>query len=121
MPEILHDRIIHRDNLYELVRKIGDKKNVLIIMDEAQIACSDNQTVSLQLQKARLLDIQNLLERDIKIVEFSATPNGTLYDSDKWGIHAGKVRVNPGESYISCIDLKIKGVLAMREIIGGRL
>ena len=120
MPQILHERIIHRDNLHELEKKIGNRKNVLIIMDEVQIACGIKQTVSKELHKAGLLDIQNLLEKDIKIIEFSATPNGTLYDSDKWENHSDKVRVSPGESYVSCIDLKARGRVKQCKRLSGK-
>jgi hypothetical protein len=105
MPEILHKNIYHRDNLKKLKEDIKGMKNILILIDEIQIACGLKQTISKEFQNANLLDKDYLLDNDIKIIEFSATPNGNLYDYKKWGTHASKIRVFPGENYTGCIDL----------------
>lgn len=105
MPRILHDNIYHRDNLKNLKEAIKGKKNILILIDEVQIACGIKQTISKEFDKANLLDKKYLLENDVKIIEFSATPNGNLYDYKKLGKHATKMRIFPGDNYIGCIDL----------------
>ena len=46
MPDSIKARVFHRGNLSKtFVRDICEKKNSLIIMDEIQIACKENQTI----------------------------------------------------------------------------
>lgn len=110
MPKSIQARIFHRDNLpTKFVEDIKNKKNVLIIMDEIQVAAKENQTIHKAFQEAGLYNKQNLLNRDIKIVEFSATPDGTVYDLMNWGVHAKMIKMEPGEGYTSCFDLLRQG------------
>ena len=104
-PESIRDNIYHRNDLSKLVKSIQGKQNVLIIIDEVQIACGDNQTISTIMGEANLLNIQYLLENDVKIVEFSATPNGTFYDLVKWKKHSYSMKIRQGNGYTSCFDL----------------
>lgn len=106
VPKELHGNIFHRNQLRtDFSEKVRGKKNVLILIDEVQIACKKDQTLAATLKECGLLEMQYLLTNDIKIVEFSATPNGTIYDSEKWGNHSGKIIVKPGEGYTSCFNL----------------
>jgi len=50
-----------------------------------------------------------LLKNDIKIIEFTATPDGTIYDLMNWGVNAHKIKMEPGQNYTSCFDLKNQG------------
>jgi hypothetical protein len=61
----------------------------LIIIDEVHLAAKMGQTIQKSFKAANFfkgkdLDADFLYENDIKIVEYSATPNGTLYDHNKW-------------------------------------
>ena len=53
-------------------------------MDEIQIASVKEQSVYKSFRESNLSDKQQLYERDIKLVEYSATPNGTTYDLMSW-------------------------------------
>ena len=53
-------------------------------MDEIQIASMKEQSIYKSFRESYLSDKQQLSERDIKIVEYSATPNGTTYDLMSW-------------------------------------
>jgi len=120
VPVEIHLNIFHRPQLKgEFMEKVRGKKNVLILIDEVQIACKENQTISSVLEGSGLLEMQNLLMNDIKIVEFSATPNGTLYDSEKWNSHSARVKVLPGKGYTSCIDLHRMGRVKQCEPLTG--
>jgi hypothetical protein len=105
IPECLHDRIYHRNTLKEFKEDIEHKKNVLIFMDEIQIAAKDNQTITKTFQEIFKYDKNKLLENDIKIVEFSATPNGVIYDLYEWKENSKILKMEPGDGYISCFDL----------------
>lgn len=107
MPESIQYRVFHRDQLTKkFVVDIKTKKNVLIIIDEIQIAAKENQTLYKAFNDAEFYNKQNLLKNDIKIIEFTATPDGTIYDLMNWGENAFKIKMEPGQGYTSCFDLK---------------
>ena len=110
IPEILRKNVFHRPDLKTKFRKsMEDKSNILIMIDEVQVACNKKQTIAKEFEEIGLLEMGFLLEHDVKIVEFSATPNGTLHDSKSWGDHSKVIRILPGEGYISCSDLNEQG------------
>lgn len=120
VPKSIQDRVFHRDNLTrDFVKDIMGKKNVLVIIDEIQIAAKEKQTVFKSFQTAGFYNKQYLMENDIKIVEFTATPDGTIYDQMKWGEHSKKVMMTPGCGYTSCFDLMEQGrVFQYKDLCG---
>ncbi len=105
-PRSIEDRVFHRGQLTKaFIKDIKGKKNCLIIMDEIQIAAKENQTINKSFNKAGFYDLQYLLRNDIKIIEFTATPDGTIYDIHGWGIHSSKIMMEPGHGYTSCFNL----------------
>jgi hypothetical protein len=110
MPECLEKNIFHRDELLNVfVDRIKDKKNILIIIDEVQVASQNGQTIYKTFEKAGLLDKQKLYKNDIKILEFTATPDGTIYDLVKWEDASHKILANSGDGYVSSYDLLSHG------------
>ena len=110
----------HRDNLTnKFVNDIKNKKNVLIIIDEIQIAAKENQTLYKCFNDAGFYNKQNLLKNDIKIIEFTATPDGTIYDLMNWGENALKIKMEPGQGYTCCFHLKNEGrVFQYKDLCG---
>jgi hypothetical protein len=99
-------KVYHRNSLLtKFTEEIKDKKNILIIMDEIHVASKKNQTLYKCFEQSGILDKQILYERDIKIVEYTATPGGTLYDLMKWGNASQKILGEPGDGYTSSYDL----------------
>jgi len=110
MPGGMWDRVYHRDNLTtKFVKDIKDKKNVLVIMDEIQIAARKNQTLFKTFKRVGFYNKQYLLRNDIKIIEFSATPDGIIYDQKKWGQHSYMQIMRSGDNYTGCVDLYKNG------------
>ena len=106
MPSSIQERVYHRDKIVnDFVRDISDKQNVLVIIDEIQIAAKRNQTLAKCFHQAGFDNLESILEKDIKIIEFTATPDGTIYDLMKWKDNAYKLKMQPGMGYISCYDL----------------
>lgn len=105
LPMLLEKRVFHRGDLNRFHLDVINKQNVLIIMDEMHIASKVNMSIHKNFKKIGLLDLNYLLTNDIKILEFTATPEGTLYDLCKWGIHSITLNVEPGLNYIGAIDL----------------
>lgn len=106
MPESLKDQVYHRDKLNNTFAiEVASKKNVLIIIDEVQIAAKDKQSLNKCFHKAGFYNKQSLFKRDVKIVEFTATPDGTLYDLNKWLENSSKIMMEPGSGYTGIIEL----------------
>ena len=110
LPEMLKKNVFHGPDLTtRFVKSIEGKKDCVIILDECQCASGQNNSVLKALKKAGLSDKAELYRRNIRIVLVSATPNGTLYDIQKWGEETYKIiRGIPGDDYTSCIDLLAK-------------
>lgn len=106
IPKSLENRVFHRNELpATFVDEIRSKINVLIIMDEIQVASKVGQTIYKAFDSANFLDLHYLYKNDIKILEFTATPDGTIYDLNKWGNASAKILGEPGVGYLSSFDL----------------
>ena len=100
MPDSISARVFHRANLSKtFIRDIRGKQNCLIIMDEIQIACEEDQTIFKTFKECRFYDLDFLLLNDIKLIQFSATPDGNINDMTDWGPHSAKVKLEPGPKY----------------------
>jgi hypothetical protein len=100
MPDSINSNIFHRANLpKKFLKDINYKKNCLIIMDEIQIACEESQTIFKTFKQCGFYDLDFLLKNDIKLIQFSATPDGNIADILDWGIHSARVKLEPGENY----------------------
>jgi len=100
LPDAINSRVFHRVNLSKtFVEDIRKKKNVLVIMDEIQIACKDVQTINKTFKECGFYDLDSLFEKDIKLVQFSATPDGNICDISDWGDNSEKIKLEPGEGY----------------------
>ena len=107
LPKKIARRVFHRNDLSGVFQNdIEGKKNVLIILDEIQIASSKDQTIHKVFNELGYMELKNLLENDIKFIEITATPNGSIYDLMKWGDeYSSKIIVEPPSSYTSCFKL----------------
>lgn len=83
-PDCFRDRILHNPKLYEA--KIKYANNVLIFIDEVDFGSGEKQKVSQFLRDyAGALDLNNLIERKIRLVVISATILKELRDVPEWG------------------------------------
>ncbi len=120
MPESIQSRVFHRCELPNtFVDEIKHKKNILIIMDEIQVAAKKDQTIYKTFENAGLLNKSKLYENDIKILEYTATPDGTIYDLMKWKESSYKILADVGDGYVSSYDLLKMGRLKQfKELCG---
>ena len=86
VPDSIMDRVFHRSDLLnpKFLDEIKNKKNVLILMDEVHLAAKEKQTIYKCFNAAGLLDKENLFKNDIKIIQFTATPDGIYGDLNNW-------------------------------------
>lgn len=120
MPESIQTRVFHRCELPNtFVDEIKDKQNILIIMDEIQVAAKKGQTIYKTFKNAGLLNKSKLYENDIKILEYTATPDGTIYDLMKWNDASTKILADVGDGYVSSYNLLQMGrVKQYKELCG---
>ncbi len=114
LPECLHDNVYHLQDLCKKkMKELFDKENVLIIMDEIQVAAKENLTLDKKLfEKCGYNDINVLREKNVNIVQFTATPDGVISDLMNWekgSVKKIQVQPEPTSGYISCFDLYRKG------------
>ena len=100
MPDSINQLVLHRTNLnQDFLEDIIKKKNVLIIMDEIQYACKNGQTIQKIFKKCGFYNLERLMENDIKLIQFSATPDGHVNDINEWEGYSANVKLPPGEGY----------------------
>jgi hypothetical protein len=114
-PDSLEKNIFHNGNLKSFEENIKDKKNVLIIMDEIQYAGKEKQRIYNTFKELKYYDTNNLLENDIKIVEFTATPDGHFKAIKELKENSKIVKLEPGIGYTSIFDLLDKGRMKIAE------
>ena len=116
MPPMLRSRVFHRPHLTQkFLTDLKNKQNVLIITDEIQVAATKTQTLDRVFIDAGLTNIDHMLRNDIKLVEITATPDGTAYDMAAWKQHGAKMVVDPGEGYTSSYDLLLQNRIRSAE------
>ena len=76
-PSSLRSNIFHRNNLDKFSQRVKNLTNVLIFIDETQIASFHNQSIMKSLLAAGISE-SSLFFRDIKFVLVSATPNSCV-------------------------------------------
>ncbi len=101
-PQEMSGNIFHRNELEKkFIPKVRDLKDCYIFIDEVQIAVRKNQTLDKVLKSCGLNDIDFMEENNIKVILFSATPNGVEPDMADWDKHSECVRLQPGNGYTS--------------------
>ena len=78
-------RVKHRGQFESVPTLLNTLHDSLIIIDECHIAAEKEQSMSAMLRDAGLLNIEELRRRRIFLLEVSATPGHTLYDTQNWG------------------------------------
>jgi hypothetical protein len=117
-PSSMHKRIYHRNNLDQFALDIQDIHSALIIIDENQIATAEGQSVHLSFQIADIIDIDSLYKKDIKVVQFTATPlNVSQFDNH----YSSIIVMDPPDSYISIQKLIQQGRVKQYKDLCGKL
>ncbi len=94
-----------------LAQELSRKRNVLLIVDECHYGAHADNAVATVFRQAGFKDVPTLVQRNIKILQVSATPDGVLYDSTEWGVHHATVFLSPGGGYTGVSDLLTSGRL----------
>lgn len=120
LPNCLSSRVFHRNRLNQFQVEVSGKTNVLIIIDEMHIAAGDKKTVYDVFKNLGYMDSTNLYEKDIKIAEFSATPDGVIESRKQWTKGEHKIiKGNPGPGYTSHADYLENGRMIQSKDLSG--
>ena len=113
-PEKYKNNIFHRNQLPSFVKQVKHLSNVLIIIDENQVAFKKDQTIHKSFVEAGILDLH---ARNIRIVHFTATPSN-VEDFDHHAF-SKVVLMTPDSSYISAFQLLNDGrILEYKDLCG---
>lgn len=127
-PKCLNDNIYHRNHTEKLMQKLktiieNQEKNILLIIDEAHVACKYEQTLYNMYKTLGLYDRNVLYRNNIKIIMFTATPCGietaALREDLPWKTHTKVLTMNVPSSYVSIEDYTKKGIIKPSEDLCG--
>lgn len=101
-PKLLtpfRNNVIHRGKLRSRLAELKKLRNAIIFTDECHIASDANMTMSKMLKAMGLCSIADFDERNIYIIEVSATPETVLHDTVDWGDRAVTLFLKAGPIY----------------------
>ena len=103
---VYHRGLLHTKDLEDgFHTNLSLAENALIIIDECHIGAEKKHMMSDCLRSLGLLNIEVLRKKRIKILEVSATPGATLYDSIEWGpVNHSVVLLKPSNQYVGFKD-----------------
>ena len=121
IPECMRDRVYHNGQLEKFKAAVAGKQNVLIIVDEAHMASKKKQTMS-RIFKELNWKLDYMMENDIKLVQFSATPDGLIFalNGPKWPEEHYKITtMKPGRGYFGAKQMnELKQLKQIKNIYG---
>jgi len=122
IPECMRVHVFHNGNLDTFKKEVSGKQNILVIIDEAHMASRKKQTMS-RIFKELSWKLDFMMENDIKLVQFSATPDGLIFalNGPKWPErHYRIVTIQPGTGYFGAKQMHLLGNLKPAVDIYGR-
>ena len=109
-PDIMKDNIFHNNDVDgKLEMSLRGKRNVLIIIDEMHMAAKETQTIAKTFRNCNLDNPDFMFQNQIRIVEYSATPDGTIRDRLHLQERSKIVMAEPGEGYVGPFHLLDRG------------
>ena len=101
------ENVYHRNQIWRMTNEIDELKesnedrNILIIIDECHIANKKDHQMSSLLQEVGITNLEFIKDRNIKILQISATPSNALIDAESWNRNHKKISVGIDTNYIS--------------------
>lgn len=109
-PQWLKDKICHHGQL-KPKSNLKDLKNGLILIDEIDSANQEGQVLHQVLGDAELLNINYLIENNIRLVVSSATMLKELYQMYRWGSHHRCLQLTKPPTYIGHEEFLALGII----------
>jgi hypothetical protein len=121
VPDCLEKQVFHLSDLHTKFKDAVDgKQNVLVLIDEVQCACLKEQTIN------KVIDylgwsLDTMFENDIKMVQFSATPDGILFGLKKWPEENRHIHImKEGQGYYGSKQMLENNKLKQAKDLSGR-
>ena len=121
-PGCLENNIYHLNDLQKFKEAVINKKNILLCIDEVQCACLKEQTI-IKLMVALGWTIDKMFENDIKIVQFSATPDGIIFGllKKQWREEWYSVHImKEGDNYYGSKKMMLQNKIKQNKDLSGR-
>jgi hypothetical protein len=99
-PSALNEHVYTRSE-FNKINTLNSLENSIIIIDECHIAAEERQQLSKKLDQAGLNNPESLRDKNVRIIQVSATPAHTLFNVIRiWGEDHAIVRLIPSPRYI---------------------
>ena len=95
----IRERVYHRGALNKIMDSIADMTNGIIVIDECHVASGKNMTIGKVLTGTGFTSIDVLKDRNVKILQVSATPESVAEDLKFWENEAARVVLEKSECY----------------------
>ena len=82
--DMIRPNIFHRNTIGKFAESLKTLNDMIIFLDEVHIATELKNEIGRTFLNCGLLSIKNLIERNIKIIQISATPDIALSELYKW-------------------------------------
>jgi hypothetical protein len=109
IPSVFTKNVFHHGQLKRA--DLSDLRNALIIIDEIDTGDKVGSVLNNLLRDAGLLNIHNMIERNIRFVFVSATMLKQLYELKDWGDHHATIQMTIPQQYIGHTEFKNKGII----------
>jgi len=109
IPSVFTKNVFHHGQLKRA--DLSDLKNALIIIDEIDTGDKVGSVLNNLLRDAGLLNIHNMIERNIRFVFVSATMLKQLYELKDWGEHHATIQMTIPDQYIGHKEFLDEGII----------
>lgn len=99
-PDALNEKVFTRSD-FNNIHTLDSLENALIIIDECHIAAEARQQMSKKLKKAGLDNPETLCEKNVRILQVSATPAHVLFNAERvWDEIHSVIRLEASDKYV---------------------
>ena len=109
IPSVFTKNVFHHGQLKRA--DLSDLRNALIIIDEIDTGDKIGSVLNNLLRDAGLLNIHNMIQRNIRFVFVSATMLKQLYELKDWGEHHATIQMTIPEQYIGHTEFLDKQII----------
>ena len=106
IPECFRDRVYHHGKIDKLIKykELDNINNALIIIDEIDTGDKIEQQLHTLLKNSKILDIDLMIQKNIRFIFVSATMINELKDLHHWGDHHKNYKMSIPDEYIGHND-----------------
>jgi len=102
IPECFRDRVYHHGKIEKITKEkeLDNIKNALIIIDEIDTGDKIEQKLHKLLKESKILNIESMIQNNVRFIFVSATMINELRDLHHWGEHHKNYKMSIPNEYI---------------------